>query len=199
MGKEKLLFSFQRQMENPPVLLIVDRFSDPVTPLLHQWTYQAMIHELLEIKDNLVFIPSKNQTVTLSMDIDELFSMNYTKTWAEIATTIQNSLREVASLNKHFQANMQSLDDMKDFITRFPEFQKSKSNVIKHLDIVETLSNLVHSHALLEVSEVEQNLACKNAHSAAQSVRLLPSLLSLLLLLSLSLSLSLCGGKWDKE
>ena len=169
MGKEKVLFSFQRQMENPPVLLIVDRFSDPVTPLLHQWTYQAMIHELLGINDNLVSLSSKNSKVTLSMDLDDLFANNYTKTWAEIAATIQDSLKEVAALNHHFQANMQSLDDMRDFITKFPDFQKSKSNVIKHLDIVESLSSLVHSHSLLEVSEIEQNLACKNNHSAAQS------------------------------
>ena len=36
------------------VLLIIDRKEDPITPLLNQWTYQAMIHEILEIKNNTV-------------------------------------------------------------------------------------------------------------------------------------------------
>ncbi len=31
----------------PPLLLILDRSDDPLTPLLNQWTYQAMVHELL--------------------------------------------------------------------------------------------------------------------------------------------------------
>ena len=34
-----------------PVLLILDRKSDPVTPLLSQWTYQAMAHELLGLNN----------------------------------------------------------------------------------------------------------------------------------------------------
>lgn len=36
------------------LLLVLDRVDDPVTPLLTQWTYQAMVHELLTIKNNVV-------------------------------------------------------------------------------------------------------------------------------------------------
>jgi len=45
-----------RMSRNSPLthLLIVDRKEDPVTPLLNQWTYQAMVHELIGIKDNRV-------------------------------------------------------------------------------------------------------------------------------------------------
>ena len=43
-----------RQPDNPPLLLILDRHNDPVTPLLNQWTYQAMIHEMLGLKNNRV-------------------------------------------------------------------------------------------------------------------------------------------------
>lgn len=35
-------------------LIVVDRRNDPVTPLLNQWTYQAMVHELIGIKHNTV-------------------------------------------------------------------------------------------------------------------------------------------------
>ena len=38
------------------VLLVLDRRDDPVTPLLNQWTYQAMVHELLGINNNRVDI-----------------------------------------------------------------------------------------------------------------------------------------------
>ena len=43
----------------PPLLLILDRFDDPVTPLLNQWTYQAMLHELLGIRNNVVELPGE--------------------------------------------------------------------------------------------------------------------------------------------
>lgn len=41
-----------------PVVLLLDRRDDPVTPLLTQWTYQAMIHELIGIKDNTLKLSS---------------------------------------------------------------------------------------------------------------------------------------------
>lgn len=47
------LFDFRRT-ENPPLLLILDRRNDPVTPLLTQWTYQAMVHEVLGIRNGRV-------------------------------------------------------------------------------------------------------------------------------------------------
>lgn len=38
------------------LLLIIDRREDPVTPLLNQWTYQAMLHELIGISNNRIDI-----------------------------------------------------------------------------------------------------------------------------------------------
>jgi hypothetical protein len=50
---ESTLFDF-RLTQVPPLLLILDRRNDPVTPLLSQWTYQAMVHELLGIQNGRV-------------------------------------------------------------------------------------------------------------------------------------------------
>jgi hypothetical protein len=50
---EQALFDF-RLTQVPPLLLILDRRNDPVTPLLSQWTYQAMVHELLGINNGRV-------------------------------------------------------------------------------------------------------------------------------------------------
>lgn len=53
MTQEDQLFEF-RKTDTPPILLIMDRRDDPVTPLLSQWTYQAMVHELLGIRNGRV-------------------------------------------------------------------------------------------------------------------------------------------------
>ena len=50
---EAALFDF-RLTQVPPLLLILDRRNDPLTPLLSQWTYQAMVHELLGIRNGRV-------------------------------------------------------------------------------------------------------------------------------------------------
>lgn len=68
--QESGLFDFRRT-ENSPLLLVIDRRDDPVTPLLNQWTYQAMVHELIGIEDNKVDLRNigkvpKDQQVTFA-------------------------------------------------------------------------------------------------------------------------------------
>ena len=41
-----------------PVVLILERKDDPVTPLLTQWTYQAMLHDLVGISDGTIRLTS---------------------------------------------------------------------------------------------------------------------------------------------
>jgi vacuolar protein sorting-associated protein 45 len=53
MTQDEQLFDFRRT-DTPPILLILDRRDDPVTPLLTQWTYQAMVHEIFGIRNGRV-------------------------------------------------------------------------------------------------------------------------------------------------
>jgi hypothetical protein len=65
---ESSLFDF-RPTQTAPLLLILDRRNDPVTPLLSQWTYQAMVHELLGIQNgrvNLSLVPDIRPELSVS-------------------------------------------------------------------------------------------------------------------------------------
>lgn len=53
MNNNADLWDFRKSVA-PPLLIILDRRNDPVTPLLTQWTYQAMVHELLGITNSRV-------------------------------------------------------------------------------------------------------------------------------------------------
>lgn len=57
MTDQTLKSLFDTNRPDPPTLLLLDRRNDPVTPLLHQWTYQAQVHELLGITNNVVILP----------------------------------------------------------------------------------------------------------------------------------------------
>lgn len=56
----------------------------------------------------------------------------------------------------------------------YPQFKKMSGTVSKHVTVVGELSRLVAERNLLEVSEVEQELACQNDHSSALQVLILP-------------------------
>lgn len=52
---DQILSKYAGGCTNPKsVIFILDRRDDPITPLLNQFTYQAMIHELIGIKRNRV-------------------------------------------------------------------------------------------------------------------------------------------------
>ena len=40
--------------ESKCLLIITDRREEPISPLLNQWTYQGMVHELIGINNNRV-------------------------------------------------------------------------------------------------------------------------------------------------
>jgi len=171
--KESSLFDFRSNMDGaaPPLLLVLDRRDDPVTPLLHQWTYQAMVHELLHIKNNRLDlsnrpnVPKDFKELVLSGDQDEFYGNNMYANYGEIGSTIKQLMEEFQrKANDH--KKVESISDMKNFIESYPQFKKMSGTVQKHLCVIGELSALSNKRNLFEVSELEQEIACKAEHSA---------------------------------
>ena len=64
-----------------------------------------------------------------------------------------------------------SVEDMKRFMQDYPEFRKLSGNVSKHVTLLSELSRVVDKESLMSLSEVEQELAVTEDHSAATRVR----------------------------
>ncbi|KAB5558684.1 glucose inhibited division protein A-domain-containing protein [Coniochaeta sp. 2T2.1] len=168
--QEEQLFDF-RKVDTPPILLILDRRDDPITPLLTQWTYQAMVHHLLGIHNGRVDlgdvpdIRPELKEIVLSPDQDPFFKKNMYLNFGDLGGNIKDYVEQYQSKTKN-NANIESITDMKRFIEEYPEFRKLSGNVSKHVTLVSELSRRVGAENLLEVSEVEQSLACNDNHSA---------------------------------
>jgi len=50
-------------------------------------------------------------------------------------------------------------------VENYPQFRKMSGTVSKHVTVVSELSRLVGEHSLLEISELEQDMACKSDHA----------------------------------
>jgi vacuolar protein sorting-associated protein 45 len=60
---------------------------------------------------------------------------------------------------------LESIEDMKRFVEDYPEFRRLSGNVTKHVTLVTELSRRVGEENLLDISELEQSLACNENHS----------------------------------
>ena len=173
--QEEQLFDF-RKTDTPPILLVLDRRDDPITPLLTQWTYQAMVHELLGIFNGRVDlndvpdIRPELREIVLSQDQDPFFKKNMYLNFGDLGGSIKEYVEQYQSKTKS-NANIDSIDDMKRFVEDFPEFRKLSGNVSKHVTLVGELSRRVGEETLLDVSELEQSLACNDNHPTDLKVR----------------------------
>ena len=154
-----------------PILLILDRRDDPLTPLLTQWTYQAMVHELLGLNYNRVLLKSVPnikkdlEEVVLSCTQDPFFAKNRHSNFGDLGTAVKELLDEYqkdAKLNE----KITSIEDMQNFMTRYPAFRSRGILVSKHVAIMGELARLTDVYRLLDISQLEQDMACSTDHSS---------------------------------
>ncbi|XP_072386946.1 vacuolar protein sorting-associated protein 45 [Diabrotica undecimpunctata] len=165
INKESSLFAFNQI--NSSLLLILDRRDDPITPLLNQWTYQAMVHELLTIYNNRVNLSNvpgvskELSEVVLSVEQDTFYAKNVFMNYGEIGTNIKQLMDQFQAKAKSHQ-KIESIADMKNFVESYPQFKKLSGNVTKHVTVVGELSSMVNKYHLLDVSEIEQEISSQN-------------------------------------
>jgi vacuolar protein sorting-associated protein 45 len=174
---------------------MVDRRNDPVTPLLSQWTYQAMVHEMLGITNGRVKIDGEEklelrvrsllsyllrgalttQDLVLSTSSDPFYAQNIFSNFGDLGASLATYVSDYQTKNTKIgptSANrIETVADMKRFVEEYPEFRRLGGNVTKHVTLVGELSRLVERDDMLSVSEVEQSLASQESHQADLKVR----------------------------
>lgn len=176
------LFDFRRS-DPPPLLLILDRRNDPVTPLLTQWTYQAMVHELLGIHNGRVSLQASSglkpeqRELVLSTSEDPFFQRNLYDNFGDLGASIKRYVLEFQTKTASSK-QIETVQDMKRFVEEYPEFRKLSGNVSKHVTLLGELSRRVEGDHLLEVSEVEQSLASNESHAQDVKVSRIADLVS---------------------
>lgn len=152
------------------LLLILDRRDDPVTPFLTQWTYQAMVHELLGLNNNRVIlrnapnISPELEEVVLSATQDDFFRRHRYANFGDLGVAVKQLLDEYQKASKKNE-NINSIEDMQSFLERYPDFRSKSINVSKHVAVISELSRLTDVCQLLDISEIEQEIACSNDRS----------------------------------
>lgn len=164
------LFDFRRP-EVVPLLYVLDRKDDPVTPLLTQWNYQAMVHELLGLHENRVDLrnaPSVRKDMTelvLSATSDAFFEKHMHSNFGDLGMAVKKLVDDYQAETQTHE-NINSIEDMQRFLDNYPAFRSQSVTVSKHVTLMGELARLVEVDNLMDVSQLEQELACSDEHNA---------------------------------
>lgn len=160
---------------NRAVLVITDRMIDPMAPLLHEFTYQAMANDLLPLTNNGTRYTMSTTTADTKSNVvilDELLDPLWTSVrHTHIASAIDNI---ISTFNKFLTENraaagltgsgvggggVRSLNELRDTLSAMPQFQNLKAKFTSHINISSECMALFNKNKMTEIAIVEQDLA----------------------------------------
>ncbi|AEO66837.1 uncharacterized protein THITE_2025911, partial [Thermothielavioides terrestris NRRL 8126] len=155
------------------ILVVTDRSMDLMAPLLHEFTYQAMVHDLLPIREQ------ENGKVTFHMTINEgtpaaeekdmelvekdsVWVNNRHRHMKDTIDKLMSDFHKFLDQNPNFagkDSKATSLSDIKDMLAGLPQFQEMKQAYSLHLTMAQEAMNIFQKYKLADLASVEQTLA----------------------------------------
>jgi syntaxin-binding protein 1 len=174
-------------------LYIVDRSMDLYAPFVHEFTYQAMAHDLLPIRDSekvtyrTIVNEGRPDQEEKDMEIgekDRIWVENRHRHMKDTIEKLMGDFQRFIDENPHFadptNSNTSNLNVIKDMLAGLPEFQQMKEAYSLHLSMAQESMNVFQKHKLAELAALEQTLATgldedykKPKNAADQTVRML--------------------------
>lgn len=154
------LFDFHGNCE----LIIMDRKSDPVTPLLTQWLYLAMVHEFFVLWNNRVKLRSSagEDEFVMNAQTDPFLKEHEWSDFGVLSKAVKVQTTEFAEANKRNEDLLKN--DMTTFVEEFKEFKLLELGAKRHVSLASELGRLVKQHNLTTISALEQSIVCNNDH-----------------------------------
>ncbi|CAL1535086.1 unnamed protein product [Lymnaea stagnalis] len=150
------------QKENS-ILLVLDRGFDPISPLLHELTFQAMAYDLLPIVNDIYKYSnsSGDETEEKQCRLDEKDSLWVELRHKHIAIVLQEvskKLKQFAETRAMKTSEKPSIRDLNQMIKAAPEYQRELSKFAAHSALAEECMHL-YSTQVEKLCKVEQDQA----------------------------------------
>ncbi|CAL8101463.1 unnamed protein product [Orchesella dallaii] len=138
-------------------LIILDRGFDCVSPVVHELTFQAMIHDLLDVKDNVYTIKSQNKSKDILLDDnDESWKSLKNIHIAEVMQKVPEEYKKFLE-SKNIHSNKTNIKDLQLMIKKMPQYQKQLTMLDTQINMAADCNSAFKR--IEKLCEVEQDLA----------------------------------------
>ncbi|KAK8945913.1 SNARE-interacting protein KEULE [Platanthera guangdongensis] len=152
-------------------LLIVDRSIDLIAPVIHEWTYDAMCHDLLNMDGNKYTyeVPRKSG----SMTVKEVLLEDHDPIWLELrhahiadaSERLHDKMMSFRLNNKAAQLQQTAKDggelstrDLKKIAQALPQYNDQMEKLSLHVEIAGRINTLISDLKLRDLGKLEQDI-----------------------------------------
>ncbi|KAB2018156.1 hypothetical protein ES319_D08G210400v1 [Gossypium barbadense] len=158
-------------------LLVLDRSIDQIAPIIHEWTYDAMCHDLLNMEGNKYVheVPSKTGGPP---EKKEVLLEEHDPIWLELRHAhigdanlrLHEKMTNFVSKNKAAQHQHGSRDvgeistrDLQKMVHALPQYSEQIEKLSLHVEIAGKINRIITEQGLKELGQLEQDLVFGDA------------------------------------
>lgn len=175
-----------------PLLLLVDRNLDFNPIMYHSWTYQALVHDCLDMKLNRVKVevpspagdkPNTLKAYTLDKQNDFFWDENAFSPFPIVAEAVEAALKkyreDVASINNQGSTTTSETrtegegggaSRLVEAISSLPELTRQKETIDMHTNVATTLLNNINNRSLDTYFDLESQLMKERSGAAVSQL-----------------------------
>ncbi|XP_020113316.1 SNARE-interacting protein KEULE-like isoform X2 [Ananas comosus] len=158
-------------------LLIVDRSIDQIAPVIHEWTYDAMCHDLLNMDGNKYIYEAPSKSGSGSEKKEALLE-DHDPVWLELrhahiadaSERLHEKMTSFASKNKAAQMHSMSRDgsdistkDLQKIVQALPQYSEQVEKLSLHVEIAGKINKLIREIGLRDIGQLEQDVVFGDA------------------------------------
>ncbi|XP_052118167.1 SNARE-interacting protein KEULE isoform X1 [Arachis duranensis] len=158
-------------------LLILDRSLDQIAPVIHEWTYDAMCHDLLNMEGNKYVheVPGKDG---VPPERKEVLLEDHDPVWLELrhahiadaSERLHEKMTNFISRNKAAQIQHGSRDskemstrDLQKMVQALPQYSEQIDKLSLHVEIAGKINSIIRETGLRELGQLEQDIVFGDA------------------------------------
>ncbi|KAG9445398.1 hypothetical protein H6P81_016738 [Aristolochia fimbriata] len=175
-----ILLKYKQSIPNFPQtetceLLIVDRSIDQIAPVIHEWTYDAMCHDLLDMDGNkYVHEITKPGGAT---EKKEVLLEEHDPVWLELrhahiadaSERLHEKMTDFVSKNKAAKIHSSrdgselSTKDLQKMVQALPQYSDQMEKLSLHVEIAGKINRVIRETGLRDIGQLEQDLVFGDA------------------------------------